>query len=91
LLQDVEMVARDRFDLVFMDMQMPELDGLDATRVIRAADSGHKVPILAMTANAFVEDKVLCREAGMNDFITKPVDPVVLYEVMLRIFQSHTA
>jgi CheY-like chemotaxis protein len=84
----VSMAARQHYDLVLMDMQMPVLDGLDATRAIRASASGRTVPIVAMTANAFFEDKVRCMDAGMNDFVTKPVEPAVLYAVMLRIFQS---
>lgn len=86
----VEMTSRGNYDLVFMDMQMPELDGIDATRQIRASSTGKSVPIVAMTANAFSEDKLCCMEAGMNEFITKPVDPTDLYEIMLRMFQRPT-
>jgi signal transduction histidine kinase/CheY-like chemotaxis protein len=81
--QAVEMALRNNYDLVLMDMQMPKLDGLEATRRIRAA-IGNSVSIVAMTANAFVEDRVHCMEAGMNDFITKPVDPSKLYQIILR-------
>ncbi len=72
------------YDLILMDMQMPRLDGLEATRRIRAALAGEAPPILAMTANAFAEDKARCLEAGMNDFISKPVDPEHLFRVLLK-------
>jgi CheY-like chemotaxis protein len=67
-----------------MDMQMPEIDGLEATRRIRQIQGYAELPILAMTANAFIEDKIKCFDVGMNDFITKPVQPHVLYEVLLK-------
>ncbi len=69
--QACEHVARGDFDLVLMDMQMPELDGIEATRRIRAA--GHRLPIVAMTANARDADRDVCIAAGMNGFLAKPV------------------
>ncbi|MBK7016568.1 MAG: response regulator [Sulfuritalea sp.] len=68
-----------------MDMQMPNIDGLDATRRIRQMVGREQVPIIAMTANAFSEDKARCFEAGMNDFLTKPFDPDVFFVTLLRV------
>jgi PAS domain S-box-containing protein len=71
------------YDLILMDMQMPEMDGLAATRAIRQ-QLGRSMPIVAMTANAFGEDRQACMEAGMNDHIAKPVNPEVIYATLLR-------
>ena len=72
------------YALILMDVQMPNMNGLDATRAIRALPDRHATPIVAMTANAFEEDRRECKIAGMNDFITKPVDPNLLYTTLLK-------
>ena len=80
----VECARRTAYALILMDMQMPVLDGLQATRAIRALPGCERVPILAMTANAFAEDRQRCLEAGMNDHVGKPVDPDMLYSALLK-------
>lgn len=70
------------YDLILMDVQMPRLDGFAAARAIRALTHIRQVPILALTANVFVEDRRLALDAGMNDLITKPIEPRALYECL---------
>ncbi|WP_079434784.1 bacteriohemerythrin [Zoogloea sp. LCSB751] len=83
-LEAVAQASASPYDLILMDMQMPHLDGLDATRQIRQLPQHSRTPIVAMTANAFAEDRARCLEAGMNDFIPKPVDPELLFVTLLR-------
>jgi CheY-like chemotaxis protein/two-component sensor histidine kinase len=78
------MAQRVSYDLILMDMQMPNLNGVDATKAIRALPGYATTPILAMTANAFDEDRRICIDAGMNDHIGKPVDPDKLFETLLK-------
>ncbi|WP_347135795.1 response regulator [[Clostridium] symbiosum] len=81
-----EQSASGYFDLILMDMRMPNMDGLEATKAIRA--SGHpdaaKIPVIALTANSFQEDKDMAKEAGMNDFLSKPLEIDLLYTVIQK-------
>jgi PAS domain S-box-containing protein len=84
-LEAVRAAEQSTFDLICMDMSMPEMDGLDATRAIRAGDGPNcRVPIVALTANAFAEDMEACRRAGMDDFLSKPVSKDILFAAILR-------
>jgi CheY-like chemotaxis protein len=80
----LQMVQRTVYAAILMDMQMPTLDGLEATRQIRALPDYRHTPIIAMTANAFAEDKARCNAAGMNDFLIKPFEPEALFEIVLN-------
>ncbi|MDF2176724.1 response regulator [Aliiglaciecola sp. CAU 1673] len=80
----VEQFAQADFDLILMDLQMPVMDGFDATRTIRATDKGKDIPILAMTAAAMLSDKKQTEACGMNGHISKPIDVVKLADELLR-------
>jgi two-component system CheB/CheR fusion protein len=80
----VALASQTNYDLILMDMQMPVLDGVAATLRLRAHPDLGSIPIIAMTANAFVEDREACLAAGMNDFMTKPVRPATLFATLRR-------
>jgi signal transduction histidine kinase/CheY-like chemotaxis protein len=80
----IEKVAKHNYDLVLMDMQMPVMDGLAATRAIRLKPEFQTLPIIAMTANVMESDREKCTEAGMNDRLVKPIDPEALFASLLR-------
>ncbi len=84
----VQAVQTQQYDLVLMDVQMPEMDGYEATRRLRADGRFRELPIVAMTAHAFAGDRNRCLEVGMNDHITKPIDPEVLYDALLAWIKS---
>jgi len=81
------MAQRGSYELVLMDMQMPEMDGIAATRAIRALPALANLPVVAMTANAMQADRELCMQAGMVDYIVKPIEPDELWRVLLRWIQ----
>jgi two-component system sensor kinase len=83
----VEAVDRDAFDLVLMDVQMPEMDGFEATKAIRNKEhsTGRHIPIVAMTAGAFKDDRERCLESGMDAYLSKPIRPASLYEIIEAI------
>lgn len=89
--QAVEMVEKKKYDIVLMDVQMPVMDGLEATRKIRSMQGsipeGRELPIIAMTANAMTEDRQMCMDAGMDDHIAKPIDPEKLFAVLLKYIE----
>jgi CheY-like chemotaxis protein len=90
----IDMLSNSRYDLVLMDCQMPEMDGFEATRMIRDETSSvldHDVPVLAMTANAFPEDRARALACGMNDFLAKPVDRGVLAAALAKWLKPEQA
>ena len=87
--QAVQMVHDTEYDAVLMDMQMPVMDGIEATKTIRSEDQYRDLPIIAMTANAMAPDREKCLKAGMNDHIAKPIDPDVLVGALLRWIRHH--
>jgi CheY-like chemotaxis protein len=80
----VSIAQKNSYAAILMDMQMPKLNGLEATRLIRQLPGYQNVPIIAMTANAFAEDKAQCLMAGMNDFLSKPFMPEELFAILFK-------
>jgi len=80
----IQQISKNDYDIVFMDMQMPVMDGISATKAIRSNPRFANLPIIAMTANAMDRDRELCLAAGMSDHIAKPIDPPKLYASLLR-------
>jgi two-component system, sensor histidine kinase and response regulator len=80
----LELAEANEYDLILMDMQMPELDGPDAARLIRALPHRQRVPIVALSADVLQEDRDRCLAAGMDDFLAKPFRPEALYSTLLR-------
>jgi CheY-like chemotaxis protein len=80
----LDLIDLGHFDVVLMDIQMPEMDGFEATRAIRADDRFLSLPVIAMTANAMKGDRERSLEAGMNDHVTKPIEPEELYAALVR-------
>lgn len=84
---DMILARPTHWDVVLMDMQMPVMDGVTATIEVRKTISAEQLPIVAMTANAMAQDKEKCMAAGMQDFVTKPIDPDILWETLLRVIR----
>ena len=82
--QAIDQAMTNRYDLILMDIQMPVMDGLEATRALRALPDYQQIPVIALTASAFAADQTACLEAGMNDFVAKPILPEVFYAALLR-------
>jgi CheY-like chemotaxis protein len=83
-LEALDKAKSSRYALILMDMQMPKMNGIDASKAIRHESLNMRTPIIAMTANAFDEDKKSCLDAGMDDHIGKPVNPDRLFATLLR-------
>ena len=86
--QAVEMVKRNNYHMIFMDMQMPVMDGIEATEIIKQLEQGKHVPIIAMTANVLNEDKEKCFQAGMEYFIPKPINISIIEDTIDRVIES---
>jgi CheY-like chemotaxis protein len=87
----IGMLAKDVFDLVLMDLQMPEMDGFEATAAIREMErgTGQRIPIVALTAHAMEGDRQRCLDADMDGYVSKPIKAVELFEVIDRVVAAH--
>ncbi len=88
--QALAMAKHNIYALILMDMQMPVMNGVAATQAIRSDSPNQITPVLAMTANAFDEDRQACLDAGMNDHLAKPVNPDKLYETLLAWLEKRS-
>ena len=84
----IEAAERKRYDLIFMDVQMPEVDGLEATARIRSGEKDSHVPIIALTAHAMKGDREKCLKAGMDDYVSKPIDPQQLADTIEKYLDA---
>jgi signal transduction histidine kinase/DNA-binding response OmpR family regulator/HPt (histidine-containing phosphotransfer) domain-containing protein len=87
-LEAVEKAGKEKYDLILMDLQMPEMDGLEATRRLRCEQRTQTVPVIAMTAHALLEERQRCFDSGMNDHVAKPIDPQALFQTLSRWYVS---
>ena len=89
----LERLDKERFDLILMDVEMPEIDGFEATATIRKQEetTGARIPIIAMTAHALKGDRERCLAAGMDDYVSKPIQPGVLFAAIERLLPSESA
>ncbi len=90
-LEALDKARTEPFDLILMDVQMPVMDGIEAAREIRKLAGWETKPIVALTANVLTEDRRACLDAGMNDFVAKPVDPVQLYATLARLLPRESS
>ena len=86
----LDALARDKFDCILLDIQMPVMGGLEACRLLRSMPGLADLPVIAITANAMNEDRLHCLSSGMNDFISKPFDPALFYNTLLRWLSPDT-
>lgn len=84
----LDVINTESFDLILMDIRMPEMDGIETTKKIRQLDVGSNIPIIALTANAYEKDRIECLQAGMNEFITKPLHRKTLLQVVEKLLDK---